>query len=60
MKHPSVPCEVSPSDTEPTTPSPEATFYEQVVALEREGNAFVLIVLVDALGSTPRTRGPRC
>ncbi len=35
------------------------TFYEQVVALEREGTAFVLILLTDALGSTPQDTGAK-
>jgi xanthine dehydrogenase accessory factor len=35
------------------------TFYEQLVALEREGTAFVLVVLVDALGSTPQDTGAK-
>jgi len=30
------------------------TIYEQLVALETEGVAFVLVTLVDALGSTPQ------
>ena len=35
------------------------TFYEQLVALERESAAFVLVVLVDALGSTPQDTGAK-
>src|SRR5687767_7838922 len=41
---------------------PEAvslTFYEQVVALEREGISFVLVTLVEALGSTPQDTGAK-
>jgi len=38
---------------------PTATFYEQLTALEREGTAFVLVVLVDALGSTPQDTGAK-
>ncbi len=34
-------------------------FYEQLVALEREGTAFVLVVLADALGSTPQDAGAK-
>lgn len=34
-------------------------FYEQLVALAREGTAFVLVVLVDALGSTPQDTGAK-
>jgi xanthine dehydrogenase accessory factor len=30
------------------------TIYEQLVALENEGVPFVLVTLVDALGSTPQ------
>lgn len=33
--------------------------YEQVVALEREGVAFVLVTLVEALGSTPQDAGAK-
>ncbi len=36
-----------------------ASFYEQLVALEREGTAFVLVVLADALGSTPQDAGAK-
>jgi xanthine dehydrogenase accessory factor len=39
----------------PDTP----TFYEQLAALERESTAFVLVVLVDALGSTPQDTGAK-
>jgi len=35
------------------------TFYEQLAALERESAAFVLVVLVDALGSTPQDTGAK-
>jgi xanthine dehydrogenase accessory factor len=31
-----------------------ATFYEQLLALEQEGTAFVFVVLVESLGSTPQ------
>ena len=34
-------------------------FYEQVVALEREGTAFVLVVLAESLGSTPQDSGAK-
>ena len=41
-------------------PSPGTpTFYEQLVALERDGTAFVLVTLVDALGSTPQDTGAK-
>ncbi len=40
--------------------SPDApTFYEQLAALERESAAFALVVLVDALGSTPQDTGAK-
>ncbi len=35
------------------------TLYEQLVALERDGTAFVLVTLVDALGSTPQDTGAK-
>ncbi len=35
------------------------TLYEQLVALERGGTAFVLVTLVDALGSTPQDSGAK-
>ena len=38
---------------------PAAPFYEQLAALEREGAAFVFVVLVDALGSTPQDTGAK-
>jgi xanthine dehydrogenase accessory factor len=38
---------------------PSAPFYEQLAALEREGAAFVFVVLVDALGSTPQDTGAK-
>jgi len=34
-------------------------FYEQLVALQREGTAFVLVVLTEALGSTPQDTGAK-
>jgi xanthine dehydrogenase accessory factor len=42
---------------EPSTD--RAAFYEQLVMLEREGIAFVLVVMVDALGSTPQDAGAK-
>ena len=36
-----------------------ATFYEQLVALKSEGTAFVLVVLVESLGSTPQDSGAK-
>ena len=35
------------------------TLYEQLVTLERDGVAFVLVTLVDALGSTPQDTGAK-
>ena len=35
------------------------SFYEQVVVLEHEGTAFVLVVLTEALGSTPQDTGAK-
>ena len=34
-------------------------FYEQLVALQREGTSFVLVTLVEALGSTPQDTGAK-
>ena len=34
-------------------------FYEKIVALEQAGTAFVLVVLVEALGSTPQDAGAK-
>src|SRR6267154_2734965 len=36
-----------------------ATFYEQLVALERDGTAFVLVILTESLGSTPQDTGAK-
>jgi xanthine dehydrogenase accessory factor len=38
---------------------PAVPFYEKLAALEREGTAFVFVVLVDALGSTPQDTGAK-
>lgn len=35
------------------------TFYEQLTGLEREGTAFVLVILAEALGSTPQDAGAK-
>jgi len=35
------------------------TFYEQIVTLEREGTAFVLVILAESLGSTPQDTGAK-
>ncbi|MBI2517180.1 MAG: xanthine dehydrogenase accessory protein XdhC [Opitutae bacterium] len=40
-------------------PHPAPTVYEQLLALQREGTAFVLVVLVEALGSTPQDTGAK-
>ena len=37
----------------------DASFYEQIVSLEGEGLAFVVVILVDALGSTPQDSGAK-
>ena len=39
--------------------SESGTFYEQLVTLENEGTAFVLVVLTEARGSTPQDAGAR-
>ncbi|HQY06848.1 MAG TPA: XdhC family protein, partial [Lacunisphaera sp.] len=36
-----------------------AGLYEHLVELERAGTAFVLVVLADALGSTPQDTGAK-
>lgn len=36
-----------------------ATFYEQLVTLKAEGTAFVFVVLVESLGSTPQDSGAK-
>jgi xanthine dehydrogenase accessory factor len=36
-----------------------APFYEQLAALEREGTAFVFVVLAETLGSTPQDAGAK-
>jgi len=38
---------------------PAAPFYEQLAALEREGTAFVFVVLAETLGSTPQDAGAK-
>lgn len=38
---------------------PEVTFYEQLVALEHEGTAFVQVILAESLGSTPQDTGAK-
>ncbi len=40
-------------------PSPAATFYEQLVALESAATSFVLVTLVEALGSVPQDTGAK-
>jgi len=41
------------------SPPDSASFYGELSSLEREGTAFVLVVLVDALGSTPQDAGAK-
>ena len=36
-----------------------ATFYEQIAAFGRDGPGFALIVLIEALGSTPQDSGAK-
>jgi xanthine dehydrogenase accessory factor len=44
----------------PDSPSNDAaTFYEQLVALERAGTGFVLVTLVEARGSVPQDTGAK-
>jgi xanthine dehydrogenase accessory factor len=38
---------------------PNVTLYEQVVALQQEGTAFVLVILTETLGSTPQDSGAK-
>lgn len=40
-------------------PESAATLYEQLSALEREGTAFVLVILTESLGSTPQDTGAK-
>jgi xanthine dehydrogenase accessory factor len=40
-------------------PTPILSFYEQLAALERAGAPFVLVVLVESLGSTPQDSGAK-
>ncbi len=40
-------------------PESAATFYEQLTALEREGTAFVFVILTESLGSTPQDTGAK-
>lgn len=42
-----------------TDPAPAPTFYEELVALARGGEAFVLVTLVESLGSTPQDTGAK-
>ncbi len=42
-------------DSAPASP----TLYEQLVALERDGRAFVLVTLVEAIGSVPQDTGAK-
>jgi xanthine dehydrogenase accessory factor len=40
-------------------PADSRTFYEQLVALESAGTGFVIVILVEALGSTPQDSGAK-
>lgn len=42
-----------------STPNESPSFYEKLVAAERAGTAFVLVTLVEALGSTPQDAGAK-
>src|SRR4051812_32907944 len=42
-----------------SAPGHATSFYEQLVALERAGTPFVLVTLVEALGSTPQDTGAK-
>lgn len=49
-----------PSDASSAPPTDHApTFYEQLVALQRDATSFVLVTLVEALGSTPQDTGAK-
>lgn len=43
----------------PDSPLDAPSFYEQLVALERAGTGFVLVTLVESLGSTPQDTGAK-
>ena len=47
------------SDSPPAPAADAATFYEELATLEREGTGFVLVVLVEGLGSTPQDAGAK-
>ncbi len=42
-----------------SSPSPAPTIYEQLVALQGEDVSFVLVTLIEALGSTPQDTGAK-
>jgi len=50
---------IPPSEAANTAPPPAASFYEELVAIQRTGAAFVAVVLVEALGSTPQDTGAK-
>ncbi len=50
---------MSPARGERAAHMPNATLYEHLVALQHEGTAFVLVVLAEALGSTPQDSGAK-
>jgi len=49
----------APVADSPAMPADHPTFYEQLVALERAGTGFVLVTLVESLGSTPQDTGAK-
>jgi len=57
MPRSSYPSRCKTAPTQATMDS--ATLYEQLVALKAEGTAFVLVVLVESLGSTPQDTGAK-
>ncbi len=49
----------NPPDSAAAAATAALSFYEQLVALERAGTSFVLVTLVEALGSTPQDTGAK-
>jgi xanthine dehydrogenase accessory factor len=49
----------APAAPDAGAPEHTPTVYEQLVALEREDTGFVLVILVEALGSTPQDTGAK-
>ncbi len=49
-----------PSSADPSgRPSPPDPFYDEIVSLRRAGTAFVAVILVEAVGSTPQDTGAK-